>query len=218
MAIAFFDLDKTLLRKNSGGLWIRHEFRSGHINFWQGVRAFWWLARYSIGIGGVEEGLYVAIQYLRGGREDEMRMRVGNWYETEVRDLVRPGAREALEQHRGQGHRLVLLTSSSNYLSERFAQDLDLDDYLCSRFEVDADGRFTGYPMEPLCYGHGKLELAQAYCDAQGIALHDCHFYTDSMTDLPVLEAVGQPVCINPDPRLNQLARRRGWPVFDWGP
>ena len=109
-----------------------------------------------------------------------------------------------------------MLTSSSNYLAEAVCQDLDLDDCICNRFEVDARGRYTGRPIEPLCFGSGKVTLAERYVAPLGLQLKDCVFYSDSHSDLPMLEAVGFPMVVHPDPRLGRLARQRGWKTLDW--
>ena len=131
--------------------------------------------------------------------------------------LYRPGALRAVEEHRGTGDRLVLLTSSSGYLSELVSRDLRLDAILCNRFEVDAQGLHTGRPLGDVCFGLGKLTHAERYAREAGVALSQCAFYTDSYSDLPVLEVVGRPVAVHPDHRLRREAVRRGWPVVDWG-
>jgi phosphoserine phosphatase len=95
--------------------------------------------------------------------------------------------------------------------------DLGLDACVCNRFEVDAQGRYTGRAHEPLCFGPGKVVLAERYAAGCGVPLAACTFYSDSHSDLPMLEAVGSPVVVDPDPRLRRLARQRGWPIEDWG-
>jgi phosphoserine phosphatase len=67
-----------------------------------------------------------------------------------------------------------------------------------------------------LCFGKGKVEHARVVADKLGISLADCSFYTDSASDLPMLEAVGRPVVVDPDPRLRRIAARRGWPIQSW--
>lgn len=215
--IAFFDLDKTLLAQNSGNLWIKFELRGGFVTWRQAARGWGWLVGYHLGYTDIQPVLREAIRTLRDTPETAIVERTRRFYETEVRGLVRPGARTALARHRGAGHRLVLLTTSSNYLSAHMAAQLELDDFVCNRFEVRPDGRFTGEPDGELCYGAGKLVKARAYADAHGVSLADCAFYTDSMSDLPVLEAVGEPVAVNPDPRLRRHAAGRGWRIEDWG-
>jgi putative phosphoserine phosphatase / 1-acylglycerol-3-phosphate O-acyltransferase len=79
------------------------------------------------------------------------------------------------------------------------------------------DGRFTGEAVRPVCYGDGKMYWAERFAAAEGLELDQSYFYTDSITDLPVLERVGEPRVVNPDPRLRRLALRRGWPVLQLG-
>ncbi len=217
MGIAFFDFDKTLIRRNSGGLWLMEEFRRGGIGWFDFARAGIWLMRYSAGFVDLEAGIRMAIRSLEGTREDDMRARVDAFYDTQVKSLYRPGAAAALTRHREAGDQLVLLTSASNYLSEHVQRELALDAYLANRFSVGTDGVFTGEPDGELCYGNGKLVLASAYAETHDVGLDQCAFYTDSMADLPVLEAVGRPVVVHPDPRLRRLAQSRNWSVEDWG-
>lgn len=216
-AIAFFDFDETLIVGNSGQLWIRRELREGNITPTQFLRAAVWMLRYKMGWASMDDALRTAIGSLRGQSEQALRARTRAFYETEVRMLYRTGARPALERHRARGDAVVLLTASSVYLSELVAAELGLDDVLCNRFEVDEAGAHTGRPVGNLCFGAGKLGYAEAYAQQRGVSLSDCWFYTDSYSDLPVLERMGHPVVVNPDPRLRREAERRGWPVEWWG-
>ncbi|MBI5545657.1 MAG: HAD family phosphatase, partial [Deltaproteobacteria bacterium] len=211
------DLDLTVLARNTGALWVRSELRTGHISYWQAIRAAGWLARYHLGFARLEEAILESISSLQGTLESEVRGRTMEFYEREVRHLVRPGALLALQRHRAAGEELWLLTSSSNYLSEAIAAELHIDGTLCNRFEVDPSGRYTGRPSGELCYGPGKVEVALRLARERGVALADCAFYTDSASDLPMLEAVGRPVAVHPDPRLKRIALKRGWPIADWG-
>ena len=216
--LAFFDLDKTLISRNSATLWIRAELAAGRVTRWQALHALTYVVRYSLGFVAIDATIRRSITAITGQSEAELRERARLFYAREVRPLFRPGARPVIAQHRAAGDRLVLLTSSSNYMSELTCAELGLDDYLCNRFEVDAAGRYTGRAIEPLCYGAGKVTLAARYAAAHGAMLADAVFYTDSIADLPMLEAVGRPVAVHPDPKLRRLAQRRGWPVVDWGP
>ncbi|MCB9760369.1 MAG: HAD-IB family hydrolase [Alphaproteobacteria bacterium] len=218
MSIAFFDFDKTLIHQNSGSLWVRAELRGGYIGWGMAARATWWIARYHLGLSGLDEAVLDAVATLAGQRESDIRARTDRFYDAEVKPLFRPAAILTLQQHRAAGDRLVLLSTTSNYLAERVGMDLRMDALLCNRFEVDDHGVFTGRPDGPLCFGDGKLVHARAYAASLGVPLSETSFYTDSFTDLPVMEAVGRPVAVNPDPRLRREATRRGWPVVDWGP
>lgn len=213
--IAFFDLDRTLIATNSATGWMRRELRLGNINRRDVVRAAGWIGLYQLGFARIESALHDAAATLTGQSEAELRERTLAFWAEEVAQTIRPGAHPVLERHRSEGARLVLLTSSSSYLGEAAAEALGLDAVLSNRFEV-RDGVFTGRLQEPLCFGVGKLTHARAEADTHGVALADCAFYTDSFADLPVLEAVGQPVVVHPDPRLARRARSAGWPVESW--
>ncbi len=217
MALAFFDLDLTVLAVNSGTLWVRRELSCGHISYRQALRAFGWLGAYHLGFARIESVLLESIASLAGQPEKDLADRTRAFFEAEVRSLVRPGARAAVARHREAGDGLWMLTTSSNYLSEAFARDLGLDGSLCNRFEVDGSGLYTGRPLGPLCFGPGKVQVARALADERGVPLAGCTFYTDSASDLPMLEAVGHPVAVNPDPRLRRIAAKRSWPIVDWG-
>jgi HAD superfamily hydrolase (TIGR01490 family) len=214
--VAFFDLDKTLISRNSATLWIRFELAAGRVSRWQALHALTYVVRYSLGAADMTDAIRRSVASLVGQQEAELRARAELFYEQLVRPLYRPGARRALAAHRAAGDRIVLLTSSSNYVSEMVCRELDLDGYVCNRFEVDAAGCYTGRPLEPLCFGAGKVLLAQRHAEALGVSLAEASFYTDSLSDLPMLEAVGRPVAVHPDPRLRRVARQRGWEIADW--
>jgi HAD superfamily hydrolase (TIGR01490 family) len=217
MGVAFFDLDKTLLSVNSATLWVRRELGLGHLTRLQALRASLWIARYHLGLVSMQDAVLAAIAQLAGTPVQPLLERTTAFYEEQVRPLYRPGALRALEEHRGAGEKVVLLTSSSGYLSELVARDLRLDAILCNRFEVDSQGRHTGRPVGEVCFGPGKRTHAERYAREVGVPLSACTFYTDSYSDLPVMEVVGRPVAVHPDHRLRREALRRGWPVVDWG-
>lgn len=216
MAIAFFDLDKTLLPWNSATVWVRSEMAAGKISWRQALRGYYWILRYQLGFTEVESVYREALRVYAGDPEEEVAGRTVEFYRSFIQGHYRPGAREALERHRAAGDQLVLLTSSSPYLSALVAEELALDGFISSVYEVDDTGVITGQPAA-LCVGNGKRTLAEAYATERGIALGECTFYTDSASDLPALEAVGTPVAVNPDPKLRRAARSRGWQIADWG-
>lgn len=214
--IAFFDVDKTLLGVNSATLWVKRELQQGNISRWQALRASAWVGLYGLGLLQADDMLRVAIKTLKGKKEREVIERTLAFWREEVAVTVRPGARAAVQKHKNAGEMCFLLTSSSNYLSAAIADELGFDGFLANRFEV-IDGIFTGEPIEPICYGAGKVAHASGCAHKLNVKLEECAFYTDSMSDVPMLEAVGRPAVVSPDMRLRRMARKRGWPVADWG-
>lgn len=214
-AIAFFDLDRTLIRVNSARAWMDHERRAGRLGKRAVAQGLWWFAMYRLGRAGLDDAVRAAVATLRGQCVTTFDARTQAFWEEDIAPTIRPGARRVLAAHREAGDRLVLLTASSQQLGRAAAGALELDEVLSNVFEEE-DGCFTGRAQEPLCYGDGKLHHAEACARRHGVQLRDCAFYTDSISDRLVLEAVGRPVCIDPDRRLRRLARRRGWEIEDW--
>lgn len=215
MALALYDLDRTALRVNSATLWVRRQYREGRIGTRTMAKAGWWLSLYRLGVMHVDRALHEAVAFMEGQPEDELVRRTAIFWDEQCLHTIRPGVRRAVAWHREQGHGNVLSTSSSPWISRLAVAELALDDYLCTEIEV-RDGLLTGRIAGTPNFGEGKLTRLQAYAGARGVALEDVWFYTDSAADLPLLRAVGHPVCVAPDPQLAREARRRGWPVEDW--
>lgn len=214
--VAFFDLDRTLISVNSATGWIRRELRLGYMSKRQAVVGAWWIGKYQLGFARMEEAIADAVATLAGHDEAEVRARTHAFWDEDIAPRIRPGARQAVQRHRDQGDHLAILTSSSSYMCEVAGQALGIEHWGCNRFEVQ-DGVFTGAVSRPLCFGPGKVEHARRIAQELGADLADCAFYTDSYSDLPALEAVGQPIVVAPDPRLQRLAKARGWQIQDWG-
>ncbi len=217
MGVAFFDLDRTLLAVNSASLWIRREVALGHVSRLDALKAAAWMAGYHLGLAEAEHLVADAVSRLVGTDAEAYQRRTRDFYELVVRHHYRPGALEAMKLHRARGEGCVILSSTSGYLADLVGAELGFDAVLCNRFARDERGRHTGRLEDRVCFGRGKLFHAKTYALAQGERLEESTFYSDSASDLPVLEAVGTPVVVNPDPRLWRTAERRGWRLVDWG-
>lgn len=213
--IAFFDMDRTVLRINSGTAWVKFLRRRGEISRLRMVRALGWALQYRLSILDMETLSEKLVADLAGHPEDDMVAKCAIWYRDEIRHTIARDAERAIARHRADGERVVLLTSATPYIAAPLAETLGLDDVICSRLEVHG-GRFTGRVVKPICYGAGKVRLAETWARPREVDLGGASFYTDSYTDLPMLERVGRPIAVNPDPRLAREARRRGWRVEKW--
>ena len=213
--IAFFDLDETLISINSGTSWMQREKKLGRINNWHMVQGGLMLAFYKFGIIDIEAAFTKALATIKDLDESDIEAQTREWFFEDVTKYACPGAWQFLEAHRAAGHKLVLLTSSSPYAGASAAEFFKLDAALTSKYETE-NGKFTGKPVIPLCYGAGKIHYAKKYAEENGYSLEHSYFYTDSNTDLPMLEAVAYPRVVHPDPRLQISCLRRGWPVLNW--
>ncbi|MDB4981473.1 MAG: Phosphoserine phosphatase [Myxococcales bacterium] len=212
---AFFDVDRTLVSCNTARLFLRDLRRRGEISFLRALRALGWMAKYHLSLIDLQIIAAKIAEQMRGKSESEFAERCKRWVEDDVLPLVTPGALRQLERHRSEGHVLAVLSSSPTYVTRPLAQTLGIDEVLSTTFEVD-DGAFTGRLVGPACVGPGKIHWAESLRDRHDIDFAQSWFYTDSYTDVPMLERVGNAVVVNPDPRLRMAAKKRGWPVQDW--
>ncbi len=212
---AFFDMDKTVLAVNSGTLWLRYHVTHREITAYDLGRALWWLALYQLALIDGEFVTAEVASTIRGQRDEDMRRICNDWFARDVAPHITAGATARVAHHRARGHLLAVLSSSSPYASEPLGARLDIPHVLCTRFEVQ-DGVFTGAVSGPVCFGQGKVRVAEAFAQTHDVDLSESWFYTDSYSDLPMLERVGHPVAVNPDLRLRRHARTRNWPILSW--
>ena len=124
-----------------------------------------------------------------------------------------PGAVRRIREHRAAGHRVVLVTGSLDFIASALAPLAD--DVIAAQLAI-RDGRFTGDLAEPPLTGEARASWLSSYARAAGADVAACYAYADSMSDLPMLEAAGRPVAVNPDVSLTRIARARGWPIEEW--
>ncbi|HHH29274.1 MAG TPA: HAD-IB family hydrolase, partial [Polyangiaceae bacterium] len=192
MKAAFFDLDRTLVRVNTAPLYVRWRIRQGQLRWLDMARVTWWGMRYSLGLLDAVRASERAVSTLRGVEERSFRDECARWVKRDVLPLVTDRARREVERRREQGHQLAVLTTTTPYIAEPIAEALNIEHVLCSRMEVEA-GRFTGRLASPLCFGPAKVHRARAWCEQHRVDLAASVFYTDSVSDLPMLEAVAEP-------------------------
>lgn len=214
MAVAaFFDIDGTLIAKSSGPLYMKYLRQRGEIRRRDVLRTLYFYVRYRLNMLDIEVALERSSRWIRGRREAAVADRCRHWYEEMVRQYVQPELVRRIEEHKAKGHLVAILSSTTNYLAGPLAEDLGIEHLLVSHLIVK-DGRFTGDAERPLCYGVGKIHWARRFAAAHDVDLAASYFYTDSASDLPMLEIVGHPQVVNPDLVLRREARRRGWPVL----
>lgn len=216
MIAAFFDMDKTLLRVDTAMSWTKFLFRRGELSPRMLAKAIYWSSLYKLALLDMEGVFTHLCRDLEGDSERDMIGKSELFYREHIAHQIAPGAREAVEHHRREGHTVVLATGSTCYAARPVAQAVGIDHVLSSELEVDAaSGAFTGKPRA-LCFGHHKVSLAEAWATRKGVDLRRSWFYSDSYNDLPMLERVGTPIAVNPDPRLRRHAKQRGWPIRNW--
>ena len=209
---AFFDMDKTLIAENSGTLFFKHRYQRGEMGNWDLAKGLAAYLQYKIGILDIRSWTREAMQQFRGQSERTLVREANLIFRDLVKPTVYPEAEELVRRHREQGHVVAIVSGATRYIVKPLAESLGVKHYLYTRLETE-NGRFTGRVIEPICFEEGKIYWLQQFIDEHNIDLARSYFYTDSITDLPLLDLVGHPVVVNPDPRLYRTALRRRWPV-----
>ncbi len=213
-AAAFFDLDRTLLRRSSA-LALAPAFRARKLISRRQVAkaAAWQLLFVLRGVGAdavkraAEDGLVV----LRGFSPAEMQALVVESMEQVLKPLVYAESLDLVDLHRGRGEPVYIVSATLQEIVQVIADDLGFDGALGTLCEVE-DGKYTGKSIRPLHAENKARCIRELDYDLTASTA-----YSDSHTDLPFLEAVGHPVAVNPDRRLRRVASQRGWPVLQFG-
>jgi HAD superfamily hydrolase (TIGR01490 family) len=212
-AAAFFDLDKTLMAGSSGMQFARVATRQGIVS--RRLLASWGVEHLRYRLRGTTdertaEVLRVARELISGVPAKTID-RMGPEVMAEILPRVFPQMLAEVYAHQDAGRATFIVSAAGNGVVESLAQVLGMDGGIGTRYEVDAEGNFTGRLDGPFVYGPGKVEAMQAFASEHEIDLAASYAYSDSVSDLPMLRAVGNPVVVNPDPPLAELAREEGW-------
>jgi HAD superfamily hydrolase (TIGR01490 family) len=212
-AAAFFDLDKTLMAGSSGMQFARVATRQGIVGRRQ--LASWAVEHLRYRLRGTTdertaEVLRVARELIRGVPAKTIE-RMGPEVMAAILPRVFPQMLDEVHDHQDAGRPTFIVSAAGNDVVESLARVLGMEGGIGTRYEVDADGDFTGRFDGPFVYGPGKVEAMEAFAAQHDIDLAASYAYSDSLSDLPMLRAVGNPVAVNPDPPLAAIAREEGW-------
>jgi HAD superfamily hydrolase (TIGR01490 family) len=211
--IDFFDVDHTLTRRSSGGRFVMAAMRRGIIPPRLIFVIPWYSLMYRLGlfrIGAYAEGF----PYLSGLARSRLEQIARETFDTRLKGDLFPSAVALVQKLQREGRRVVLATSSLDFIVAPLAEHLGISGVIATTMEfVDGicTGTFVGTPM----FRREKKDRVLAFMAEEGVAPAECSFYSDSIYDLPLLEAVGTPVAVNPDIRLRRIARQRGWTIID---
>ena len=217
-AAAFFDLDKTVIARASMAAYGPALHRAGYLSAPMAVRAAWGQLLFRF-FGADEARMDRARRTalkLAAGWEQEGLGRLARDHLAEVIEpVVYDEALDLLAHHRSEGRLLVLVSASPVEIVAPLAEHLGVDDFIATRPEVDEEGRYTG-EVEFYAQGPTKADAVRRLAERLDLDLSGSWAYSDSGTDLPMLDAVGHPVAVNPDRELRRAAEVRGWPIREF--
>lgn len=214
---AFFDLDKTVIAKSSALAFGRPFYRDGLITRRDVVKSAY--AQLMFRLGGTDEQTMARTRdYLatlcKGWPVEQVRQIVAETLHELINPYVYAEAAAMIEQHQAAGRDVVLVSASGEEMVRPIGELLGVSDVIATRMTIE-DGRYSG-AVQFYAAGPAKVEAVRQLARERGYDLAACYAYSDSSSDIPLLESVGHPSVVNPDRALRKLAVENGWPVLEF--
>jgi len=215
---AFFDLDKTVIAKSSTLAFGKPLYKAGFL----GRKA---LAR--MGLAQVMYLLFGADEDQLARARDELLHLIAGWQRDEIEQLVRETLTDVAEplvyaealflidEHARRGRRVIIISASPEEIVRPIAEHIGVREVIATKVKTDSQGRYLP-EVDVYAMGPGKAEAMEELARTADIDLEGSFAYSDSITDLPMLEAVGNPVVVNPEKELRAVAEERGWPMLEF--
>ena len=215
---AFFDLDKTVIAKSSTLAFGKPLYKAGFL----GRKA---LAR--MGLAQVMYLLFGADEDQLARARDELLHLIAGWQRDEIEQLVRETLTDVAEplvyaealflidEHARRDRRVIIISASPEEIVRPIAEHIGVREVIATKVKTDAQGRYLP-EVDVYAMGPGKAEAMEELARTADIDLEGSFAYSDSITDLPMLEAVGNPVVVNPEKELRTVAEERGWPMLEF--
>lgn len=213
--IAFFDLDHTIVRVNSGEALLRQAHKKRILSTSKLFNALFLALLYKLKIIDPATIIEKLGGWLTGYPVESIEKLCGEIVEKDLIPAIRPEIICEIKKHKQQGAELVILSSAIASICNPLAKYLEMGTVISSELEV-VDQKYTGHPLGKFCFREEKLNRISSYFESKNYKFEDAFYYADSIDDLPVLQSVGHPVCINPDRRLRKIAQKRNWVIYNW--
>ena len=213
--LVFLDVDKTLLHGYSGYFSTLRLIRSGAVRKRHIAKAIFYKLISPVYHADVRKMYEILLGDLEGWPLDRVLAIGRECFEQDLHPRIYREGLAMIRSHQDQGHDLYLVTSGPFMVMKVLGDFLGV----CADYApgpVVANGTMQREIREPLAYKSGKLEIARLLVQKHDVSLQDCYFYTDSIDDIALLEAVGKPHAVNPEKRLKKLALQRGWPILNF--
>jgi len=215
---AFFDLDKTVIARSSTLAFGKPLYKAGLLG--RG-------ALMKMALGQMVYLLFGADEDTMERARDALLTTISGWKRSEIQELVEETIEriadplvyaEALfliDEHKRQGRRVFIVSASPEEIVRPIARHIGVDEVIATKVKVDGEGRYLP-ELERYAMGEGKAEAIREVAEREGIDLAGSYAYSDSITDLPMLDVVGHPVAVNPERDLRKVAEERNWPILEF--
>ncbi len=216
MALAIFDLDKTLIGGDSDFLWGEFMSDIGAVDekTYQ-IKNQYFFDQYALGKLDINEYLEFCLEPL----SRNSRATLDDWHQQFMREKIEPillpKAQAVVDQHKAKGDTLLVITATNSFVTAPIVRRYGIENLLATNPEVKA-GEFTGKVSGEPCFQTGKITHLNQWLTQTGESMKGAYFYSDSHNDLPMLELVDNPVVVHGDDTLLRIAKEKNWPSLDW--
>jgi len=214
--VVFFDLDHTLLNINSGEALLRRAYKNRILSTWKLLHVYYLSILLKVHLIDPLSIIEKLSGWLAESTIYNIETLCNEIVEKDLIPAIRSEMITEIKMHKEQGAHLVILSSALASICLPLAKHLDMHSVLCTELEV-VNQQYTGRPKTGFCFRDEKLNRMNQYLRTYNFSQEDSFYYADSIDDLPVLQSVGHAVCINPDKRLEKIARQHNWVIHKWG-
>lgn len=214
--VAFFDLDNTILNINSGEALLRRAYKNGILSTRKLINTYYLSILYKVNLIDSLEIIEKLAAWLAESAVNDIESLSNEIVEKDLIPAIRSQIITEMQIHKEQGAQLVILSSALASICFPLAKHLGMNAVICSELEI-VNQHYTGRTKAGFCIKNEKLNRMNQYLLANRYSQEDSFYYADSIDDLPVLDSVGHAVCVNPDKRLEKIARECGWVIHKWG-
>jgi HAD superfamily hydrolase (TIGR01490 family) len=213
MSLHLFDVDYTLVRKSTGWYFLQEALAGRHISLGQLRTLPWAYISYKLGLAR-EDFIEQAVRPLAGIDRQVLEALSRSYFTRRLKPNIYADAVKCIRALQSRGGEVYLATSSLDCMIRPLERFLAVSGALCSELEFTPEGKTSGQLAGPALFGGGKKAAVEAWLQERAADPGELSFYSDSYTDLPLLEFCGHPVAVNPDRFLRREALRRGWQIM----
>jgi len=216
MALAIFDLDKTLIGGDSDFLWgeFLSEIGAVDADTYQ-IKNQYFFDQYALGKLNINEYLEFCLEPLSLNSRTTLNEWHQRFMQAKIEQILLPKAQAIIDKHKAQGDTILVITATNSFVTGPIVKRYGIDNLLATNPEVK-NGKFTGKVEGEPCFQKGKIAHLDRWLEQTGEDMAGSYFYSDSHNDLPMLELVDNPVVVHGDETLQKVAKERGWPSLDW--
>jgi HAD superfamily hydrolase (TIGR01490 family) len=210
--IALFDVDGTLLNENTSIILLKSLYLDKKINLWTLLKAKYHNFLFRINRFDLEDMKKFSLKFMKGWNKKELDEYCNEIFIKQIKPKLHLDMIKKINEHKNKNDLIVLLSAAPEIITSKIVKYIKADFSINSIIEIQ-NGIISGN-LKKICFAENKYEYFMNFCKEKKINLNKSYFYTDSYTDLKVLNCIGFPNVVNPDKKLKKIAKEKGWNII----